>query len=262
MWRREAWLLRVGREQVELWSGSPGRLVREAVQPLGAMATEGPQAGALSAALAGLWPQVALPGPGGRRGRVAVIVESAWMPVLLLSTGALWRSADTMALARHRLGEVHGPSAASWEVRVDHRPGDAHGLAFGVPSDVLAALRTACEAVRLDPGGVQPALAWGFNATRALVPTRRAGWWLWPEQDRHLLAHVDRGGITSLNPALPATLAATGRAGIAQVVEIERQRQGERDDGLDVVAGTWTTPRAQDASLPLIRWARLMGGTA
>ncbi len=258
MWRREDWLLRVGRAQVELWQGVPGALVLVARQDLGEPLRE-LHAGMLSEALTALWPQAS--GLPARGPVVTVIVESAWMPVVLLATGPrLWRSVEVMALAQHRFVEVHGPQAASWSVRVDHRPGEAHGLAFGIAPDVLAALQAASEARELVLAAVQPALVWGFNATRTLADTHEAGWWLWPEQDRHLLARVDRGSIQGLHPALPATLALTGRGGIAEAVEVERQRLGEQDEGLGLVAATWTANRARDTAQPFIQWVALAGG--
>ena len=107
------------------------------------------------------------------QGKVHVVVESAWLPLLLADTGGgLLSAGEVQALVRHRLNACHaGPSddLAAWDVRVDYRAGDRFSLGYGfTPHHKQAVLAAAAEAgLRLD--AVTPAFLWGWKQVRSWI---------------------------------------------------------------------------------------------
>ncbi|QTN25664.1 hypothetical protein HZ992_12220 [Rhizobacter sp. AJA081-3] len=164
-----------------------------------------------------------------------VVLESAWLPVVLLDTGReLWRPAQVEALLRHRLARVYderGDAVAGWELSIDHRAGDAQGLGFGLSPLVKSAVVSAVAASGCTMTSIQPAVQWGRQRHRQ----RREGWWVWLEQDRAIVSHLEAGRMTAMNPAaaLPSD-----HATCLAMLRIERLRLGiEKDDVGGVVAG-------------------------
>jgi hypothetical protein len=193
--RRSPTILRIGRERVEWWEAATGerRAFAGIDRPL--------DASALDAAITQLL-QAQPPVPR----RLQVVVESAWSPVLALPTGP-WRwnlAAQLTSLLRHRLEALYADAAdpvASWTLRVDYRPGDASAIGHGLPATVRAAIERAIRASGSHLASLQPAVAWGRAACGNARP--RHGWWLWLEQDRTIVAHLDGGQVTALQPAAP-----------------------------------------------------------
>jgi hypothetical protein len=169
-----------------------------------------------------------------------VVLESAWLPVMLVEVGnPAWARSRVEILVRHRFAELYaiaGESVDGWQVLLDHRPGDAQTLGFGLAPQVRQAVLGALASAGVRAASLQPALAW---ARRQLLGPRRsprAGWWTWIEQDRALVCQVDRGRITAMNPA-----AAVPRddAHAASLAALEAIRFGLPDEGGASVMASW-----------------------
>ena len=191
-------VLRVGAHAVELWRWSGSGLTpvgRVALAERVSLYAPAPLGAALHA-LAGQLEQR----------RVAVVLESALAPVLLVDTGGmLTRREQLQALLRHRFGLAYGEpgvDVASWKVRTGHRFGDRFALGYALPPAVELVLTEAGGSATVDFAAWQPALDWSvarFDPARRW--SRRAGWWVWPEQDRSLVIRLSEGRCEALNPA-------------------------------------------------------------
>lgn len=194
MWRREAKageVLRIGRHAVERWSraGAGWRLVGQGSLLEGAVdAPEAALAAAITTAL-----QSNLPMPK----RVTVIVESAWLPLLLVDTGGLLWGDAPLALVRHRLSALGaGDEATAWDVRADGRAGERFALGYGLPPRVKSAVVDAVGGVGCTLSALTPAFLWAWQQR----PVHQ-GWWIYAEQDRSLLARFVGGRVTAFNSA-------------------------------------------------------------
>ena len=158
--------------------------------------------------------------------RASVVIESAFLPLMLVDTGgALWSDKQLDALLRHRFGLAYGgPSVnvAAWTFRSDYRFGERFALAFGLPPTVEAVLNGALAAGwKFD--GWTPAFSWSWSKWRRRSPATGSQWWLCPEQDRTLLAHTTDGRATALHAALPRFSA---EEQLIRRVESEQLRSG------------------------------------
>lgn len=231
MWllERRRDVVRVGRERVERWRPGAQGLVLQDQREVGAH--EGLSVEALRAALQALFGE-------NIRGPADVVLESAWLPVLLLNVGPEPASnAKLQALLRHRLGDLYGQAQGpidTWALLLDYRPGDPQALGYGFAPDVKQAVVEAAAASGQKLASVQPAFQW---AARRLK--RRDGWWTWLEQDRALLARVRQGRVVALNAA-----AALPRdpADSARLVGIEARRLGEGVQDREAVTAGWSAP--------------------
>src|SRR6185436_7764904 len=127
--------------------------------------------------------------------RLSVVLESALAPVLLADTGGLLtRRQHVEALLRHRFGVAYadpGVDVASWKVRIGHRFGDRFALGYALPPAVERMLADVGRSAKLAYAAWHPALDWGlarFDPSRRWP--NRVGWWIWPEQDRSLVARL------------------------------------------------------------------------
>jgi hypothetical protein len=141
--------------------------------------------------------------------RLDMVLESAWMPLVTVRTGPLWRPEDVEALLRSRLADKYkgiGSTPAEWAVRTSHRAGDAIAVGFGLPTGV----RRVLDDLGSGPGRgkrwrrVLP--AWGFGRRRHMPWRARRGltWLAWPEQDRWITSLEQSGRIRYLNPCVDA----------------------------------------------------------
>jgi hypothetical protein len=235
--------LRIGRLAVERWSAEGTHLKLTASWPLPTNAIQAPAC--LGQALTELCsdkPSV----------KLSLVLESAWLPALLADTGAALLSADEVeGLMRHRLSAHHagqGSDLSAWNVRVDHRAGDRFALGYGLSPEIKQPLLDAAEraGVRLD--ALTPAFVWGWQRMRPVV---KAGWWLWPEQDRLLLARIEAGRVVALNPAV--SLVETGTA-IERVVQIESARWGWPANNEGVTVGSWKQPAHLPSRSERLTW--------
>lgn len=226
----------VGRFAAERWACSGASMSLVARQPLPLDAWQKPDCAA--AAVKGLY-------PGKPAGKVTLIVESAWLPLLLADTGgALGSKAQVEALIRHRLELLYGDSGeavSDWELRVDHRAGRRFALGYGLSPRVKQGLVEAGRGIDLRWDALVPAFAWGWQRLR---PSRRwpqrTGWWIWPEQDRLMAASVVSNQLVVLNAG--AVRQSSEAADIERLVAIEEVRQGVIGSSDPISVGTWDHP--------------------
>lgn len=238
-------VLRVGREEVQLWHAAGAGLAlgdREALP-------SGDACGApvLRAAVA------ALLGRTASRRALDVVVESAWLPVLPIEPGAmLLGQASVEALLRHRVEQVHGSEPGdTWALMLEHRPGERHGVGYALSASVRSVLLAAIADAKRDAASMQPALAWGRRRLGRQVPA--AGWLLWTEQDRTLLALLGRGRVHALN-AGAAVVRDAGHA--RRLAQIEAVRQGVGGAMGLLTVGGWHAAPGSSAGL---KWLSVVG---
>lgn len=231
-------VLRIGRQRIEHWRSVRDGMTLVAAEPLTFAGNA--TAAALSAAVRTLSSESSsgATASGLTDRAVHLVVESAWLPLLLLETGRKpLRDAQVGALLRHRLDLAFADRrepAAEWHVHADYRAGDSCCLGYGLAASVKLAIEDAARAAGIRLASLQPALPWGlrFLGRRAL----RNAWWLWLEQDRALICRIsgpDR--VVAFNGAgsIPRD-----DSDVRRLVEIEAIRQGvAQGDGRTVVAG-------------------------
>ncbi len=194
-------VVRIGAHAVELWRGSSSGVAMVARELL-------PRRGSIYDASVLAEPLHALAARIERM-RASVVLESAFAPVLLADTGGLLTNNPQIeALLRHRFGLAYGgegTDVSTWKLRTGYRFGDRYALGFALAPAVESLLSEVGQKAKVVFTAWSPALAWSLDR---FSPWRhwpeRSGWWLWPEQDRSLLAFFDRGRVEMLNPALPA----------------------------------------------------------
>lgn len=245
---RDCDVVRVGAHAVELWRGFSSGLAMVAREPLprrGSMYDVDVLAGPLHALAAHI-----------ARARASVVLESAFAPVLLADTGGvLTNSQQVEALLRHRFGLAYGgdgTDVSTWKLRTDYRFGDRYALGFALAPGVDAALSEAAQKAKLVFTAWRPALAWSmdlFSPSRRWP--RRSGWWVWPEQDRSLLAFFRAGRVEVLNPASPHS--ATVRA-IEQSIAIEGSRSGIDAEEKPIGVAHWHPNDRPKGVSDRVRW--------
>ena len=138
--------------------------------------------------------------------RVDAVIESAWLPVMLVAPGPERRRLSAIeALLRERLAVVHDTDdepVAQWRVQVDGLPGDRQLPGYGLPVRVREAIVRGLGACDVAPTSLQPAWAWARGQASLRATRRHTGWWFWQESDRTMLAGLSRGRVVSLHPAL------------------------------------------------------------
>ena len=248
-------LLRLGACAAERWlEGDAGlSLVASAALPEGAVA----RLAALPTALRALYAQ---PAPGS----VTLVLESAWLPLMLVDTGgSLRESAQVEALMRHRFGLVHAErdtAISEWDVRIDHRAGERWALGYGLAPAVRQALDAAQTELNLRCAALTPAWSWGWQRVRPDRPWRgKSGHWVWPEQDRMLLGRFEAGRPVGLNPA---TRLCASTAEVEQAIAAEALRVGLPPGALPIAVAAWQPPSALPASTPRTTWHALAAEAA
>lgn len=230
-------VLRIGRDAVEWWSSGADDLTLEGRQLL--QLPESPAAPALAEALALLFEATS----GRERGSIDIVLESAWLPVMLLPADqSLWTTSRLQALLRHRLADLYDGAndpVATWGLRVDHRAGEAQALGYGLAQSIRAAVIEACAAVELRVASVQPALAWGLRQMEPAVRRASDTWWVWAEQDRAIICRLQRGRVTAINAGAPVP---SDAAHARRLAEIEAYRYGLEPPSRLTIAAGWPSP--------------------
>jgi hypothetical protein len=182
-------------------------------------------------------------------GAITVIVESAWMPMILVDTStALWSSAQVETLAQHKIGAIFENQSApsvEFQIRLEYRVGDNVAVAYGFLSSIRAALLKAATGLSLKWDYVVPAFAWGvqrFKPSRKWA--KRTGWWAWPEQDRLLLARFSGGRVDNLNAAAQMTV---DPANMQRLIKVEAIRTGTPTNGQPIAMATWASVSSRSA---------------
>lgn len=223
-------VLRLGRVAAERWSDGPHGLLLVASQPLetsGAVIQ-------LPAAVEAL-----LSGKGASS--IVVVLESAWVPLLLANTGnSVWRPTELEALLRHRLALLYDDPVdpvSEWDVRVDHRAGEALALGYGFSPRLRAALSEAFHASGREWAALVPAWTWAWQRFKPQRQWPRAdGHWAWQEQDRTLLGSFKGGRLVAFNAASEAC---GRREALAQALAVHKIRNGLQASEWPVTSSGW-----------------------
>lgn len=247
----------VGRNRVEYWASSTRGLVLRGQHALAS--TEGLSGPVLADGLGRLFQTIRGESgvPRQSKATIDMVFESAWLPIMLIEVGhSLWSRKPLKALLHHRFSQLYNDRddpVAAWQLELDHRAGDQHGLGYGISPSIRQAAVDAAAAAGLRLASLQPAFAWGWQRLRqhrrrsVAGAANDGGWWLWIEQDRSLVCHLDnRGRLSSLNAgaAVPEDAAQCRR-----LIEIEALRQGvPAEEAGGVVAGWHQTPHATRVS--------------
>jgi len=225
-------VLRIGRHAVERWKAVDGSLAQVSAHALPQDAPPHPQR--LAEAVSTLYASApALP--------ITLVLESAWVPVMLVDTGAaLLRSAQVDALVRHRFGLHHSDSldpVTAWDLRIEYRAGSRCALAYGMPPGLKQTLIDAGRAAGLEWAAMTPALAWGMERLRiAKRWPRTSAWFLWPEQDRTLVARVASNEVVGFNPGAAS---AGDETTLKRLVDAECARLGIESTTDPIAAARW-----------------------
>lgn len=193
--------LRIGAHDVERWIASSAVMSQVGRVPL-PRSIDGFAEG-LEAAIRALYPS-----PPSTS--VTVLLESCRLPVMHLTVGtALWTSAQIRPLLLHRLRQQYDDrrgSPSDWALRLDYGAGDRSAIGYGLSQQVQSSLVEAGQAAGLRWTAILPAFAWGLQRQR---PERHlpagVGWWVWPEQDRLLIARIEARKLVALNAGVPWT---------------------------------------------------------
>lgn len=227
--RREC--LRIGKHAAQRWQAVAGGLKVVASQALALDAFAQPEE--LVASVRALYPT-----PPHRA--VALVVESACLPVILVDTGGtLWSAAQVEGLVRHRLGLLYDDGAdkvATWPLRIDHRAGDRYAFGGGLPQRVHQALAEV-SAFELPRASLTPAFCWSwqrFRPDRAWA--RRTGWFICLEQDRAIAARIERGTLTGLDAGAARCEDADQVEGLVRTLAL---RMGVRGAPGPVAVASW-----------------------
>jgi hypothetical protein len=230
-------VLRIGRDRVERWVRRPQGLMLIGYQDMDL--SSGHRNDALAEAVSALF-KGDEPSTATSR-HVDLVLESAWLPVILLDVGTtLWSTRQVEALLRHRLAQLYDERddpVSEWAVQLDHRAGDLQGLGYALAPIVRDALANAAAAAGLQWASLQPAFAWGWQRLKAHRRWHRddGGWWVWMEQDRALVARVQRGRVCAMNSSATQPRDALQ---LHQLIEVEASRWGRSPgQGSTVVAG-------------------------
>ena len=235
MWllERRRNVVRIGRERVELWERIPDGLALQDQRTL--ELADAPDVAELEAVLREVFARSASAERASRR--LDVVLESAWLPVMAFELGAvLWPRERIEALLRHRMGQLYGDSEVqAWHLRLDHRPGHASGVGYGLAPPVQRAIGSAAQAAGVRLASLQPAFAWGWQQLRRHRKGGRGGW-LWLEQDRSLIAWVERGRVRFLNAGGPVP---GDEAQALRLLQLEALRQGVSELPVGGIVAGW-----------------------
>jgi hypothetical protein len=122
----------------------------------------------------------------------AVLADQFVRYTLLAWNAALRTEEQWRALARHRLGAVHGPAAADWDVKLTETAPAGPRLACAVDRVLLSELAAALVKANARLVSVQPFLVAAFNRIRSTIGAGSC-WLVVEEPGRLTLAFVQRG---------------------------------------------------------------------
>ena len=130
---------------------------------------------------------------GFRNHDVSVVLADQFVRYVLLPWNPALKSAEQwLALARHRLGAVHGAPAADWDVKLTETAPSGPRLACAVDRELLGELAAKLVAANVRLVSVQPFLVAAFNRIRRAIGSGSC--WLVVEEPRRLtLAFVQHG---------------------------------------------------------------------
>ncbi len=141
----------------------------------------------------------ALPGilANHRNHELSIVLADRFVRYALLPWNAALKSDEQwMALARHRLGAVHGTAAAEWDLKLTETAPQGPRLACAVDRALVGALGAAAQAASVRLASVQPFLVAAFNRLQGslLGKLGAASCWLVIEEPGRLtLCFIQRG---------------------------------------------------------------------
>jgi hypothetical protein len=240
-------ILRVGRLSLERWDRVDGRLSMVSRHVLDQAATMHPSL--LAEGLHVLY-------RNSPAGPVEIVLESAWMPIVLCDTGRnVMRLAQVEALARYRFGQtLVSPldPVAQWEIRADYVAGHRHALAFALSPQVRQVIASAASSLRVNLAALAPAFSWGWSRARAGGALPGSVWWLCAEQDRTLVSRTEGGRVIALHPGADAVV---DRQAALSLVDVEAARFGlPSGDAAAVAVGAWHDTLDDPSAKGRVRW--------
>lgn len=228
-------VLRLGRECAQYWVRTSAGLLL--CGRLTLAAKPGADAGLeaeLLAWLQGLGSEISRTRP------IDVVLESAWLPVMVIEVGSgSWRRTQVASLLQHRMSELHlypGVPLQEWHLQIDHRPGDEQALGYGLAPSIRQAVLGATAAADRRAASLQPALAWGRARLARRARSLRTGWWIWIEHDRALVCRIERSRVTAMNAG---ACVPGDEAQCARLIAIEAAREGIVEPSETVVMAGW-----------------------
>jgi len=141
----------------------------------------------------------ALPGilADHRNYEASIVLADRFVRYALLPWNAALKSEEQwMALARHRLGAVHGTAAAEWDLKLTETAPQGPRLACAVDRALVGALSAAAQPANVRLVSVQPFLVAAFNRLQGglLGKLGAASCWLVIEEPGRLtLCFIQRG---------------------------------------------------------------------
>ena len=247
-------VLRIGRIAAERWARSSAGLTVTASAALPTGRSLKPSD--LAPAIAELYRDK--PSAG-----ISLVLESAWLPIMLVDTGtSVLSTRQIQMLVRHRLGLLYGASddpVSGWDVRVEHRAGDRHALGYGLSGRLKDVLLATAQSVGIEWRAMTPAFDWGRQQLRPDARLRQQpGWWVWTEQDRLLVARMASGRVVGLNPGAQS---ADAQDAVLDHVRTEQVRLGLEPNTDPVLVGHWGPSRAPKRLVDRVVW-RGLGASA
>jgi hypothetical protein len=189
-------------------------------------------------------------------GPVTLVLESAWLPLMLVDMGVtLLNGKQVLALVRHHLGTLYGSPAdpiSEWDIRVDHRAGERFALAYGLSGRLKGMLLAESVSAGIRWSSIEPAFDWGRRQSAPGQPKdHRYAWWVWREQDRQVVAHLKAGRVSGLHPAMPC---AESIDEIVANVRAEEARLGIQTDPDSIGVGAWEPMRQRQDEDRRVSW--------
>ncbi len=190
-----------------------------------------------------------------------VVLESAWLPVMLIEVGAqLWMDSQVASLMRHRFSLLYadsGSSVSAWDVRVDYCAGERWAIGYALDPQLRRVFNEISKQMNIRLFSFVPAWTWAWKRLR---PDRhwsgRTGQWAWVEQDRMLLTTFEAGRPAGLNPAM--RLCSTTEE-IERAADSEAMRLGHAIGTARIAAASWDIREIPKASDSRTRWYAVHG---
>jgi hypothetical protein len=130
---------------------------------------------------------------GFRNHDVSVVLADQFVRYALIAWNAALKSQNQwLALARHRLGAVHGAAAADWDVKLTETAPSGPRLACAVDRALVGALSAKFAAAQTRLVSVQPFLIAAFNRIRRTIDSGSC-WLVIEEPGRLTLGFIQRG---------------------------------------------------------------------
>ena len=169
--------------------------------------------------------------------RLHIVLSNHYVHYQALARSKGLTSGEMLKLAAVQFADTYGELAADWDIRISPPSRDGSTLACGVPSGLLAALRSSCEKkARLV--SVRPALMPFFNRIRPMIG-RSAGYMALIENGRLSIAVLEDGHWLSVSSR------AGGHARLPQMLLEESELHQRLPGGL-----IWVCDLTGKAKLP------------